>query len=102
MTIKVSVKTDKTSTLMKSIEEFTLDEANDFIEDLYTEVKAKTPVDTGRAKNSWQTKEVTRVGEIGQVGNPQDYVKYLEDGTIHIAPQKFITSSIIRQLNKRR
>jgi len=102
MTIKLDVKSDKTESLMDEIRKFATQEANELVDDLYRTIKANTPVDSGAAKAAWETEQVNKLGDIGEIGNPKDYLKYVEDGTVHIAPRKFITRSIIKVLNTRK
>lgn len=102
MTIKVDVDSDSTNSLMRDIEKFAVDETNEFIQDLENVIVSKTPVKTGAARAAWDSKEIDRLGDVGEVGNPKDYVKYVNDGTIHISPRKFIEVSIIKVINTRK
>ena len=49
---------------------------NGITDDLYTEIKQKTPVDTGFAKKSWQKKK----GRTNVISSDVDYVAILDKG----------------------
>ena len=88
-----------------------------FLQDMYVQVAMDTPVDTGRAQSSWW---LTQPGKMphpveGQgirtppslywmtwknhnvdLVNPNNYVKYLNEGWSRQAPPKFVERAIAR------
>ncbi|MGI9549110.1 MAG: HK97 gp10 family phage protein [Bdellovibrionales bacterium] len=75
------------------------------------DVKLATPVDTGRARNSWHigytpsfnttgagVTILTRSDEIQEiiVTNGTDYIQFLNDGSSRQAPTKFIEQAFLR------
>lgn len=67
--------------IAKAIEEFALKRISTMQSKLVEDIKADTPVDTGRARAGTQTvKEVTRLGETGIIRNEVPYIGWLEFG----------------------
>ncbi len=60
---------------------------------MVSELKAKTPVDTGLAQSSWKTTE----NENGiNVENTAEYIQYLNEGSSKQAPARFIESTALK------
>lgn len=101
--MQLKVTTDSKSKLMQDIEAFVLEETNELLEELYVNIANDTPVDEGEAARSWQLAErVGRIGQTGYIGNDEDYIIYLEDGSSDQAPSGFIRINIIKSLNNRK
>ena len=77
--IKIFSKT-KTPDLSKHLKEV-VDKVTD---DIFDQVKDRTPVDTGFAKASWKTK---KGGSRNRVSNPANYSSFLDEGRSSQAPQ---------------
>ena len=65
------------------------------------DVKLATPVDTGRARNSWSNTpdfigEDSNEHDIFEVTNSAPYIEYLNGGSSRQAPAMFIESSFLR------
>lgn len=54
-------------------------------------VARRTPVDTGRAQEGWQSEVVN---EKGRIWNDTPYVGYLEDGTYKMAPFHMVKTTL--------
>lgn len=64
--------------------------------DLYTSVKAETPVDTGTAQRGWTTKDITTLGDTGVIENLVPYIGWLEFGSDTAAPVAMVRRNIKR------
>lgn len=89
------------SQLQKELDEWSIESANEFIDDLYDGVRNKTPVRTGTAKAGWEKDHLTKLGDDGGVYNDVEYVKYLEDGTVHMAPVHMVKRTLSELRNKK-
>lgn len=80
--------------LKDALEDWVLDNANGAAEDMLKEARARTPVNTGRAKAGWEVIESKRIGESAYVANDVDYIVYLEDGTSRMAPNNMAKAAM--------
>jgi len=87
--------------IVEAINDWTVEETNVIIDDLYDGVKEKTPVRTGRAKAGWSKVNIRKLGDEGSVGNDVDYVKYLEDGTVYMAPFNMVKRTLTELENRK-
>jgi len=63
-----------------------------------TEVKKRTPIDTGRARRGWQKRTQ---GGSKQVRNEVPYIERLEDGYSKQAPRGFVNQALKATINQR-
>jgi len=87
--------------IIKALDEWTVDETNDYIDDLHKGVKEKTPVRSGRAQRGWEKHNINKLGDEGGISNDVPYIGYLEDGTPKMAPFNMVKSTLIELGNKR-
>ena len=67
------------------------------------DVKAVTPVDTGRARNAWRADpkgENSRGLRQYEVRNPQNYIGELNMGSSQQAPANFIETAFLRHFDE--
>jgi len=57
------------------------------------ELKARTPIDTGNARNSWSSYET---GNGVNVENSAEYIQYLNNGSSKQAPARFVEGVAIK------
>lgn len=73
----------------------------EFLADTYqSEVKKRTPIDTGRARRGWSKRSAT--GNNKEIRNKIPYIERLEGGYSKQAPRGFVNQSITSTLNKRK
>lgn len=80
---------------IKMIEEVVDKEQVALQDTLQTEIRKRTPIDTGQARRGWQKRS-------GQVVNRVPYIERLEKGYSKQAPQGFVKQSIRATVNKRK
>ena len=85
--------------VMDSLGDYIVDETNKLAQKLYNDIQGDTPVRTGQARNGWVLVRCTQLGEVAQVGNDVEHVKYLEFGTSTMEPRRFIQRNIKQNLN---
>ena len=86
--------TNSINEIIKAIDDWTVDETNEYIDDVYNGVRNKTPVRSGRAKAGWEKRHIQKLGDEGGVANDVEYIRYLEDGTVHMAPRNMVKSTL--------
>ena len=69
--------TNSINEIIKAIDDWTVDETNDYIDDVYDGVRKKTPVLSGRAKAGWEKHHINKLGDDGGVSNDVPYIGYL-------------------------
>lgn len=85
----------RTAKQIKSeLNEFVVDFANEIIDEVYDGVKKRTPVRTGTARDGWEKQNIDKLGDQGVVGNDVDYIVYLEDGTVKMAPRNMVKRTL--------
>lgn len=72
-----NISITRSGSLQKELETATRSEIAWFADDLFNEVRRKTPVDTGRAKRGWKKSSTVTTHEIS---NSVDYVEVLDKG----------------------
>ena len=70
---------------------------SDFASSLNTNLKARTPIDTGRARRGWTQRSQ---GTSASVENTVPYVPYLEKGHSRQAPNGFVKQSVTATVNE--
>ena len=68
--------------------------------ELYRNLQAATPVDTGFARSSWRVSRVTRgFGRESEIiiENTAEYIDDLNRGSSRQAPARFIENTVLRQ-----
>lgn len=83
----------------KKAENFVKTELNTLIKkttiDIHNEVVTRTPVDTGRARASWDYSFTTSNGVVeGHINNYVEYIVYLEHGWSDQAPAGMVAISL--------
>ena len=77
----------------------------EIVEEVYNEIVAATPVDTGNCIGAWQ---LSGGGDSFTISNPTPYVSFLEDGWSSQAPEGMVRPaldklpSIVRRRARRR
>lgn len=74
-------------------DELTQEEARKISRKLFEDLKDKTPVDTGLARDSWVFTEKDKRFDIT---NDVEYIKYLNQGSSQQAPARFIESTALK------
>ena len=54
--------TNNINEIIKAIDDWTVEETNEYIDDLYNGVKEKTPVRSGRLKAGWERHHIQNLG----------------------------------------
>jgi len=85
LSIKFTVKTD--FDLDKTVSRIVREVTND----LYNELRSKTPIDTGKARRGWK---VSNGSQKSTINNRVEYISALEDGHSKQAPKGFVNQSI--------
>ena len=80
--------------LFDHLANFTQQEVEDTSKDLFYEIRRRTPVDTGNARDSWEFHKDAN-GDISIV-NDVDYIIYLEEGSSQQAPSGMVRTSIAK------
>lgn len=82
-------------TMSKSMEEISkivfddLDRLQiDLLENILDEVRQKTPVDSGEAKNGWKISGKDIINDV-------DHIGYLETGTAHTRPIGMVSTTLV-------
>jgi hypothetical protein len=70
---------------------------SDFTSSLNTNLKARTPIDTGRARRGWTQRTQ---GTSASVENTVPYVPALEKGRSRQAPNGFVQQSVAATVNE--
>ena len=84
-----------------ALEDWVVDNVNDLADDIYDGVRKRTPVRTGTAKAGWEKQYTKEVGDSGSVANDVDYINYLEDGTVKMAPVNMAKATLNEVVNKK-
>lgn len=82
--------------LNKSMQDWATKETQKMQLDLYSSVKAETPVDTGKAQAGWVDTEIKQLGDTGLINNDVDYIGWLEFGTDKMGGHFMVTRNIKR------
>lgn len=83
--------------IAKSIEEWTIKKINSAQDQLVSDIKADTPVDTGRARDGTQSiATVSKLGDTGIIRNEVPYIGWLEYGTEKVAEHAMFRRSIAK------
>ena len=80
--------------LAKSIREATLSNTQLTATKLVEALAAATPVDTGKARDSWTLEKGSKNDVI--VSNELDYINYLNEGSSEQAPSHFVEKTAIK------
>lgn len=90
MKMKVSGVAETIAHLRKRFAEETEAIKKNVTDDLVVALKAKTPVDTGLARDSWT------VDGKGDITNPVPYIEELNKGSSVQAPSHFIETTVLQ------
>lgn len=84
-TIQVNSLTEAWEVFQQDLQEAERDIMNDVLEEL----KSKTPVNTGTARDGWKLDSDT------EISNDVEYIGYLEMGTINNPPIGMVSTTIL-------
>lgn len=84
------------SNITSSIKKWATKETQKMQTDLFESIRNETPVDTGRARDGWTTKAVTKMGDTGVIANDVEYIGWLEFGSDTVAPTAMVRRNIKR------
>lgn len=71
------------------------DEIEALGEEYKSQVRRRTPIDTGRARRGWQTR-------TKEIRNEVPYIRRLENGYSQQAPRGFVNQAVSATINKRK
>lgn len=71
------------------------DEITEIEETYKSEVRRRTPIDTGRARRGWQSRNK-------EISNSVPYIRRLENGYSKQAPRGFVNQAVNATVNKRK
>jgi hypothetical protein len=92
--IKLKVTYDKKS-LEKQVRKEIATKLKPVSEEIISDLKNVTPVDTGAAASSWVVTELDKEKLSFQIKNDKDYIKYLNAGSSNQAPANFIERTVL-------
>jgi hypothetical protein len=84
------------SQLDKVMQEWAVKETQKMQNDLYTSIRAETPVKTGKAQAGWVDTEVKSLGDTGLIENDVDYIGWIEFDTDNRPGHYMVTRNIKR------
>ena len=77
------------------LKEVTEEVKDEILTTLQSELKSRTPIDLGRARNGWKRRK-------DQIRNDVPYIGYLEEGRSKQAPRGFTKQAVTATMNKRK
>ncbi len=86
LTTKMSLKAKTDNIIAEGLDKASLS--------LLTELKRKTPVDTGEARDSWQRFAPSK--QVVLITNDADHIESLNDGSSKQAPEYFIERTAVK------
>jgi hypothetical protein len=77
------------------LKQVTQEVKDEILTTLQSEIKRRTPIDTGRARKGWQRRK-------DSIRNDVPYIGYLEQGHSKQAPRGFTNQAVTATLSKRK
>ena len=104
MTIRLRGRRALRRRLSREREDETRQEMQSNVRSLVNDLRRLTPVDTGRARDSWSATSVSSLGDELEsiISNPVDYIEVLNRGTSTQAPARFVENAAARYFTQLR